>query len=155
MFVCLNDLVDTLKIQFYPIDKEKQKIKFNMWIDYLSKRKLEAMDIKSNDSQERYKLINVDGIKLRVMATAQTGFSVVCQNADFTLSLRTINEHSNPVIKAEFRAEFLLRNGYKRALKTVIDFVKNFLPSFEIKVSEIHLAKDIQGYNFSILVFNL
>lgn len=153
MFVCLNDLVDTLKIQFYPTDKEKQKIKFNMWIDYLSKCKLEAMDIKSNDSQERYKLINIDGIKLRVMATSQTGFSVVCQNADFTLSLRTINEHSNPVIKAEFRAEFLLRNGYKRALKTVIDFVKNFLPSFEIKVSEIHLAKDIQGYNFSILDF--
>lgn len=152
-FICLNDLVDTLKIQFYPTDMEKDKLKFNALCDFLIGKKEEAMKIKNADNQERYCLITSNDIKFRVMATSQTGFNVVLQNADFSLSFRKIGEHKNPVVKAEFRAEFLLRNGYQRALKTVIEFVETYLSNFNIKVSEIHLAKDIQNYNFSIMDF--
>jgi hypothetical protein len=154
MFVCLNDLVDTLKLQFYCSDIEKEKLSFNTYVDYFLDLKSEAQLIKSEDSQERYKITSLDGLKFRVMATSQRGFNVVLQNADFTLSLRKIDDkNQNPVVKAEFRAEFLLRNGYKGAIKTVINTVELMLKSYFIKVSEIHLAKDIQGYNFSILDF--
>lgn len=152
-FICLNDLVDTLKIQFYPTNIEFDKLKFNAFCEFLILKKEEAMKIKNADNQERYVLTMLDDIKFRVMATSQTGFNVILQNADFTLSLRKIGEHNNPVVKAEFRAEFLLRNGYIRALKIVVDFVSNLLKHFNIKVSEIHLAKDIQNYNFSIMDF--
>lgn len=152
-FLCLNDLVDTLKIQFYPTDSEKDRIKFNAYLDFLLDLKKQAQDIKDADNQNRYKICKLDGITFRVMATSQTGFNVVCQNADFTLSFRKIGEHKNPIIKAEFRAEFLLRNGYKRALATVLDFVDVLLKNYLIKVSEIHLAKDIQGYQFTVLDF--
>ena len=152
-FICLNDLVDTLKIQFYPTNMEIDKLKYNAFVEYLILKKDEAMKIKNEDNQQRFILISVDDIKFRVMATSQSGFNVVCQNADFTLSFRKIGEHKNPVVKAEFRAEFLLRNGYKRALEIVVNFVSTLLKNFNIKVSEIHLAKDIQGYNFSILDF--
>lgn len=152
-FTCLNDLVDTLKIQFYPTNIEKDKMKFNAYLDFLLDLKNQAQQIKDADNQNRYKIVKLDGVTFRVMATSQTGFNVVCQNADFTLSFRKIGEHKNPIIKAEFRAEFLLRNGYKRALTTVLDFINIVLENYLIKVSEIHLAKDIQGYNFNILDF--
>lgn len=152
-FTCLNDLVDTLKIQFYPTNIEKDKMKFNAYLDFLLDLKNQAQQIKDADNQNRYKIVKLDGVTFRVMATSQTGFNVVCQNADFTLSFRKIGEHKNPIIKAEFRAEFLLRNGYKRALSTVLDFINIILENYLIKVSEIHLAKDIQGYNFNILDF--
>lgn len=152
-FICLNDLVDTLKIQFYPTNTEIDKLKYNAFVEYLILKKDEAMKIKNEDNQQRFILISVDDIKFRVMATSQSGFNVVCQNADFTLSFRKIGEHKNPVVKAEFRAEFLLRNGYKRALEIVVNFVSTLLKNFNIKVSEIHLAKDVQNYNFSILDF--
>ncbi len=152
MFVCLNDLVDTLKLHFYPLD-EKEKLIFNSFVEYLILSKTEAMEIKKQDNQERFIIKEINNIKLRIMATSQSGFNVVCQTGDFSLSFRKIGEHKNPVLKAEFRAEFLLRNGYKRAINIVLDYVKTFLKSFNIKVSEIHLAKDIQNYNFSILDF--
>lgn len=154
MFVCLNDLVDTLKLQFYPSDIEKEKISFNTYIDYFHNLKLEAQNIKSEDSQSRFVKTSLDGLTFRVMATSQRGFSVVLQNGDFTLSLRKMEDKSkNPIVKAEFRAEFLLRNGYKRSIKIVTDIVELMLKNYFIKVSEIHLAKDIQNYNFTIMDF--
>lgn len=153
MYICLNDLIDTLKLQYYPLDIEADKMKFNNFVEYLLLCKDEAQTIKNEDNQLRFKNIKIDDIPLRVMATSQSGFNVVCQNADFSLSFRKIGEHKNPIIKAEFRAEFLLRNGYKRAIKIVNDFVSVMLKNYTIKVSEIHLAKDIQNYNFTILDF--
>lgn len=154
MFVCLNDLVDTLKLQYYPNDIEKEKMSFNRYIDYFLDCKIDAQKIKGEDSQSRYIETNLDGLTFRVMATSQRGFHVVLQNGDFTLSLRKMDEKGhNPVIKAEFRAEFLLRNGYKRAITTVNAIVELMLKNYFIKVSEIHLAKDIQNYNFNILDF--
>ena len=105
-FTCLNDLVDTLKIQFYPTNIEADKMYFNTYLDFLIDKKAEAMEIKNPDNQERYIIVKLDNITFRVMATSQTGFNVVLQNGDFSLSLRKIGEHKNPIIKAEFRAEF-------------------------------------------------
>jgi len=52
------------------------------------------------------------------------------------------------------RAEFLARKGYKQAIKIVNDFISTYiLDSYKIKISEIHLATDIQGYNFKPLDF--
>lgn len=154
MFVCLNDLVDTLKLQYYPNDIEKEKMSFNTYIDYFLDCKSEAQKIKGEDSQSRYIETKLDGLTFRVMATSQRGFQVVLQNGDFTLSLRKMDEKGhNPVIKAEFRSEFLLRNGYKRAITTVNGIIELMLKNYFIKVSEIHLAKDIQNYNFNILDF--
>jgi hypothetical protein len=154
MFVCLNDLVDTLKLQYYASDVEKEKLSFNTYVEYFQNLKTEAQNIKSEDSQSRYKTTSLDGLIFRVMATSQRGFHVVLQNGDFTLSLRKMDDkNQNPIIKAEFRAEFLLRNGYKTAIKTVNNIVELMLKNYFIKVSEIHLAKDIQNYNFNILDF--
>ncbi len=154
MFVCLNDLVDTLKLQYYASDVEKEKLSFNTYVQHFQDLKVEAQNIKSEDSQSRYKTTSLDGLTFRVMATSQRGFHVVLQNGDFTLSLRKMDEkNQNPIIKAEFRAEFLLRNGYKTAIKTVNNIVELMLKNYFIKVSEIHLAKDIQNYNFNILDF--
>ncbi len=154
MFVCLNDLVDTLKLQYYASDVEKEKLSFNTYVEHFQDLKLEAQNIKSEDSQMRYKTTSLDGLAFRVMATSQRGFHVVLQNGDFTLSLRKMDDkNQNPIIKAEFRAEFLLRNGYKRAITIVNGIVELMLKNYFIKVSEIHLAKDIQNYNFNILDF--
>lgn len=154
MFICLNDLVDTLKLQYYASDIEKEKLSFNTYVEYFQNLKTEAQSIKSEDSQTRYKITSLDGLSFRVMATSQRGFHVVLQNGDFTLSLRKMDDKNlNPIIKAEFRAEFLLRNGYKVAIKTVNNIVELMLKNYFIKVSEIHLAKDIQNYNFNILDF--
>lgn len=154
MFVCLNDLIDTLKLQFYCSDVEKEKLKFNANIDYFIALKTEAMEIKHHDNQQRFKETKINDIKFRVMATSQNGFNVVLQNGDFTLSFRKIDDKNiNPIIKAEFRSEFLLRNGYNLAIKIVLETIEKLLKNYHIKVSEIHLAKDIQGYNFNILDF--
>lgn len=154
MFICLNDLVDTLKLQYYPNDIEKEKLSFNTYVQYFQNLKDEAQKIKSEDSQSRFVNTKLDGVTFRVMATSQRGFHVILQNGDFTLSLRKMDDKGhNPIIKAEFRAEFLLRNGYKRAISTVNGIIELMLKNYFIKVSEIHLAKDIQKYNFNILDF--
>lgn len=154
MFVCLNDLVDTLKLQFYCSDVEKDKLHFNLHVSHYMDLKNEAMTIKNDDPQQRYKMTSINKIKFRVMATTQKGFNVVLQNGDFTLSLRKIDDkNNNPVVKAEFRAEFLLRCGYQKAINIVVETVEEMLKNYFIKVSEIHLAKDIQKYNFSMLDF--
>lgn len=70
------------------------------------------------------------------------------------MGLLKIGKHNNPIIKIEFRAEFLLRNGYKIAIELVKDCINFLIQKYLIKVSEIHLAKDIQGYEFSTFDFH-
>ncbi len=152
----LNDIVDTLKLQFYPnhnltIDEIK---KFNDFVDGFVILKTKAMEIKNPDNQKRYVKTDIDGTKFNVMATSQSNFNVVLQNGDFSIGLLKIGKHYNPIIKVEFRAEFLLRNGYKIAIDLVKDCINNLIEKYLIKVSEIHLAKDIQGYEFSTFDFH-
>lgn len=154
--IVLNDIVDTLKLQFYPnynltLDEIK---KFNDYVDSFVILKSKAMEIKNPDNQKRYVKTQIDGVNFNVMATSQNNFNVVLQNADFSISFLKIGKHQNPIIKAEFRAEFLLRNGYKIAIQLVKDVIDTLIQKYLIKVSEIHLAKDIQGYEFSTFDFH-
>jgi hypothetical protein len=149
----LNDIVDTLKLQFYPTDRTtlEEINNFNLTIEKLVLIKAQAMEIKNHDSQKRFIKSQISDVTFKVMAVAQSSFNVVLQNADVSISLLKISPaHNNPVIKAEFRAEFLLRNGYNKAIALVKDIINNLLQNYKVKVSEIHLAKDIQGYEFSM-----
>lgn len=53
-FVCLNDLIDTLKLQYYASDVEKEKLSFNTYVEYFQNLKADAQKIKSEDPQSRY-----------------------------------------------------------------------------------------------------
>lgn len=153
VIITLNDIVDTLKLQFYPNDRTtlEEINNFNSFVDKFVLIKSQAMEIKNHDSQKRFVKSKIGEVSFKVMATAQSSFNVVLQNADVSISLLKISPaHNNPVIKAEFRAEFLLRNGYNKAIALVKDIVNNLLENYKVKVSEIHLAKDIQGYEFTM-----
>ncbi|RXK01505.1 hypothetical protein CRV02_08325 [Arcobacter sp. CECT 8989] len=148
----LNDIVDTLKLHFYPntnITLEEIEILNQNITDFVELKK-EAMQIKNQDNQKRFVNTTFANHKFRVMAVSQSSFNVVLQNGDISISLlKYSNRHSNPLIKVEFRAEFLLRSGYKNAIQYVKNIINNLFENYFIKVSEIHLAKDIQGYEFN------
>lgn len=56
------------------------------------------------------------------------------------------------MIKVEFRASFLARMGLKMSVNYLLNLIEKFILSdYKIKVSEIHLATDIQGYDFNKL----
>jgi hypothetical protein len=153
----LNDIVDTLKLQFYPnsnITLEEQT-SFNKTVESLVEQKKEAMMIKNADNQKRFIKTNLANTTFKVMASSQNSFNVVLQNGDISISfLQMSTSHSNPVVKVEFRAEFLLRFGYIDAIKQVNEIVSQLFDNYLVKVSEIHLAKDIQGYEFSTFDFH-
>ncbi len=155
--ITLNDIVDTLKLQFYPnlnITVEEMNL-YNKTVDSFCNHKEDAQAIKNNDSQKRFVNVDFAKNKYRVMATSQSGFNVILQNGDISISLlRYSPTSSNPLIKVEFRAEFLLRYGYKKAIQSVKNIINNFYTNYHVKVSEIHLAKDIQGYEFSTYDFH-
>lgn len=148
----LNDIVDTLKLQFYPTQEttyEEINI-FNSLVENFVECKSKAMQIKSHDTQQRFVKSNINDVSFNVMAVSQSSFNVVLQNSDISISLLKISAtHSNPIIKVEFRAQFLLRNGYTVAINLVKDIINSMIQTYKIKVSEIHLAKDLQGYEFS------
>lgn len=153
----LNDIVDTLKLQFYPNDKTtlEEIDNFNLQVEKFVQIKTQAMEIKNHDSQKRFIKSDIDGTVFKVMAVAQSSFNVVLQNADISISFLKISPtHNNPIIKVEFRAEFLLRNGYNIAINLVNDIINTLIPNYKVKVSEIHLAKDLQGYEFSTFDFH-
>lgn len=153
----LNDIVDTLKLQFYASDiAEEQELKnFNSIIDKFLTKKDEAQKIKNPDNQKRFVSYNFGKNKFRVMASSQGNFNVVIQNGDITIGLlKHSYKHKNPLIKVEFRAEFLCRMGYKNAIQSVKNIINDMILNYHVKVSEIHLAKDIQGYHFTSYDFH-
>lgn len=153
----LNDIVDTLKLQFYPNSSiTLEEIEhFNKTIDGLVEIKKEAMLIKNADNQKRFIKTDLSKSSFKVMAVSQSSFNVVLQNGDISISLLKHDRLiTNPLIKVEFRAEFLLRFGYELAIQKVKNIVNNLLENYHVKVSEIHLAKDIQGYEFSPFDFH-
>ena len=164
----LGSIVDTLKINAnftnvaFELDTinqdeiiEKKILDFNDKIDELIIEKSKAQSILSHDAQKRYTLITLDGVEYRVMASASASYSVILQNGDISIFLRKFSKKvSNPVLKVEFRAEFLARCGYIKAVKMVLRMVESvFIDNPVYKVNEIHLATDIQGYEFSPLDF--
>jgi hypothetical protein len=153
----LNDIVDTLKLQFYPnsnitLDEIE---KYNQIVEKFISLKNEAMEIKNHDNQKRFVKHEFAGRYFKVMAVSQSSFNVVLQNGDISIALLKHSfNHRNPLIKVEFRAEFLLRYGYINAINQVKQLISYFFDSYLVKVSEIHLAKDIQGYEFSPFDFH-
>ena len=133
---------------------------FNNYTTIVSKLillKKEAQQLKNEYQDTKhlsYTFSDID--KFTIMPTSISGFSVVIYNNDISIALRKAKTKINPspVIKVEFRAEFLARKGYKRAIQIVNRFITTYLlNTHKIKISEIHLATDIQGYNFTPLDF--
>lgn len=168
-YVVLGQIVDTLKLHFYHGESTTAQ---NL-IDYLKKisalgdLKDEAYAIKNSNNEMRFVNHSIGGDRFRVMATTVKGFSVTLENQDVSISFKTISQKTEkdypekfdfnslvetkkqPVIRVEFRASFLARLGHKNAIDYVLRLVRReFFASYQIKVSEIHLATDIQGYNF-------
>jgi len=151
----INQMVDTLKIQMYPSQdlNEKQIKDYNMFIEDSKELKQEAMLLKNDNKDMRYVKTKIDNISFNVMASVGgTGFSVHLKNNDVDMMFANISDKSNnPIIKIEFRSEYLSRNGYVKCLNQVQKIIRTILPLFTIKVSELHIATDIQGYNFTKL----
>lgn len=166
--VNLGSIVDTLKINAnfdnvaYEINPsyqneliEKQIKDFNNKVEDLILLKKEAMTIKSHDVQMRFVPVEINKTQYRVMASASASYSVILQNGDISIFLRKFSKKiKNPIVKVEFRAEYLARMGYVKAVQQVERLIRyEFIESPILKVKEIHLATDIQGYEFTPLDF--
>ena len=170
-FVKLCQIVDTLKLHFYHGDRTTSRV----LVDYakklsaLSDLKEEAYAIKHSNNDMRYVNHMIGNERFRVMATSVSGFSITLQNNDVSISFKSLSnellpEHQpenydfntvvktpiQPVIRVEFRASFLARVGHVKAIDYVVKLIeRHSITDFKIKVSELHLATDLQGYSFS------
>ena len=168
----LGQIVDTVKLHIYlseTIDRADYK-NYLTFVDGLKEQKKEAQLVHHTNNDMRYVNHTIAGNKFRVMATTFQGFSVTLKNNDVTISFKTVDINQNdivkeapkkrvnhthsPIAKIEFRASFLARVGHISAMNYALDmFTKYILSSYDVKISEIHLATDIQGYNFTELDF--
>jgi hypothetical protein len=166
----LSQIVDTIKLHIYHVE-EIDKTDYQRYMNFVDKMKelkKEAQMVHHSNNDMRYVNETIAGNKFRVMATTFQGFSVSLKNNDFTISFKTVdlskqdaelndvktrfNHTHSPIMKVEFRASFLARVGHKSALDFVLKFIKKYvLCDFNVKISEIHLATDVQGYNFTEL----
>lgn len=164
----LGSIVDTLKINanFQNIsfelephlqdkDIEDDVSNFNDKIRELLEIKKQAQEILSHDPQSRFVNTDIGGYTFRVMAGSTASYSLTLINGDISLYLRKFSKKvRNPVLKVEFRSEYLCRVGYLKAVQTVQRLIEhNFIDNPIYKVNEIHLATDIQGYQFTPLDF--
>ena len=151
--------VDTLKYHLYPahvIDGSDVST-YNALIDSLLSLKFEARTQKNENKSTKQYQFKFGSSYFQVLPATVRGFSVTIQNADISIHLKKfqITIDQNPFCKVEFRASFLQRFGYLAAIRKVNQFLtENIISNYTIKISEIHLQCDIQGYNFSILDFH-
>ena len=159
MMVKLHQSIDTLKLHLYPshLVSGKDIEGYNALIDTLLSAKFQAKSSKNENKSFAQYQHNFKGQNFQVMPSTVRGFSVTIQNADISIHLKKlqITIDQNPFCKVEFRASFLQRFGYLSAIKKVQDFLThNIISNYTIKISEIHLQCDVQGYTFSILDFH-
>ena len=150
----INQMVDTLKFHYYPSQNltSKQMNDYNVFIEDLKDLKAEAMNVKADNNDTRFVNTKIQHHKFNVMARSVKSFSVILQNGDISIAFKSITDKSNnPILKVEFRSEFLTRYGYVHCIEVVNKLISSFLPEFTLKTSEIHLATDIQGYDFTEL----
>jgi len=168
-YVVLGQIVDTLKLHFYhgEATTAHDLIDYFKKVSALGDLKDEAYAIKNANNELRFVNHHLGGDKFRVMATTVKGFQVTLENQDVSISFKSISHKTEkdypekydfksivetkkqPVVRVEFRASFLARVGHKNAIDYVLKLIRReFLQSYLIKVSEIHLATDIQGYSF-------
>lgn len=154
----ISQVVDTLKTQIY-LDKnisDECFTSFSKITDSLIALKKDAQEASNNYGDTKSITYHLGEHKFHIMATAITGFSVVIFNNDVSIAFRKSKNKVNPspVMKIEYRVEFLARKGYLKAVSIINGFVTDFLlDTYKVKISEIHLATDIQGYNFTPLDF--
>lgn len=173
MITKLCQIVDTVKLHYYHTEEMEIKDYNNylFFVNNLITLKSEAQLIHHSNNDMRYTNTKVGSDTFRVMATTFRGFSVTLRNQDVSLSFKTSkmsssldlnakkdtkkhNHTHSPIIKAEFRASFLARVGHVSAMKYVNNLIQSYvINEFNIKVSELHLATDLQGYNFTELDF--
>lgn len=172
-FVKVAQVVDTIKLHFYHGEETtvNDLMKYGRFVGDLSDLKTEAQSIHHSNNDMRYVNYKFGMDQFRVMAQTVRGFQVTLQNSDVSISFKSLAQKTKdqypdgfnfdtvveglpvqPVIRAEFRASYLAREGHKKAIQYVVDLVKKyFLDKFRIKVSELHLATDVQGYAFKQL----
>ncbi len=154
----ISQTVDTIKTH-YTISKninDEDFLFYSKIIKTLISLKKDSQELKNNYGSIKTVNYTFGDFRFNILPTSITGFSIVMQNSDFQLALRQSKSKINasPLIKAEFRAEFLARLGYIKCLEIVNNFVKEYiLTDCEITISEIHLASDIQGYDFKLSHF--
>jgi len=171
--VKLGQFVDTLKLHLYHGELTTQKIydDYVVYIENLKKHKEDAQAIHHTNNEMRFVDVMIGGSRFRVMATTFRGFSVTIKNADLSISLKSLSSKPkdlnkpvppeeplklspNPVIKIEFRASYLARVGHDAAIRFALRLIEHHvLSDYRVKVSEIHLATDVQGYDFNKLDF--
>ncbi|MFA6195645.1 MAG: hypothetical protein WC656_03260 [Sulfurimonas sp.] len=154
----ISQHVDTLKFHYYISTNcsDESFHKFLKSVDTLISLKKDAQTTKNEYGDTKSINIEFGTHKFNVMDKSITGFSVVLANNDVSIALRKTKNKINPspILKVEFRSEFLARKGYKKAVDIVNSFVSEYLlDETKIKISEIHLATDIQGYHFTHLDF--
>lgn len=164
-FQKISQHVDTLKFHYYISKTIEDEVfyKYISIVDDLVKLKKEAQQAKNDYADtkniKKYFGVSTNGkydYNFNVMPTSISGFSVVIFNNDISIAVRKSKNkiNSSPVLKVEFRAEFLARKGYRKCIDIVNNFVSTHLiDDYELKISEIHLATDIQGYDFTPLDF--
>jgi hypothetical protein len=150
--------VDTLKLHLYTnhYTSADEIKKYNNAIDYMLEQKVQSQNARNTNTSYKQFQISLDSENFQVRPSTVKGFSVSINNADITLHLKKItrNTDTNPIIKIEFRSSFLHRFGYIKAIQKVQSFIKaSILQTYKIKISEIHLHCDIQGYYFTMLDF--
>jgi hypothetical protein len=156
-YTLLSQQVDTLKLHLYPsIDiTQKSIVKYRELLQTLKELKSQAQTLKAKNQDERFVVHHFDSdTKFHVMSSTVSGFAVTIKNADVSISIKDFKKLPvvNPTIKVEFRAHYLTRMGYLEAINQVQKVIDNYIiDKYSIKVSEIHLCADIQGYNFNIL----
>ncbi len=170
MITKLCQIVDTVKLHYYHLDEMQLSdyMDYVKTVDSFISMKDEAQKLHHSNNDMRFVDTKIGSDKFRVMATTFRGFSVTLRNQDVSISFKTVkmqssikrdvknptkyNQTKTPVIKAEFRASFLARVGHVSAMKYVNELIaKWILKDYLIKVSELHLATDIQGYDFGEL----
>ncbi|MBN1839482.1 MAG: hypothetical protein JW802_05500 [Campylobacterales bacterium] len=158
-YIKLHQNVDTLKYHLYPslMITSKDITFYNLLIDKLLGIKTQSQTNRNQNKSVAQFQHDFKGFSFQVSPSTVRGFSVTIQNADVTIHLKkiTITCDQNPFSKVEFRSSFLQRFGYLGAVQQINKFLKeNIISAFQIKISEIHLQCDIQGYTFSVLDFH-
>jgi len=145
----INQMVDTLVLHFYPSQElnEKQINHYNLFVDDMNELKSQAQSIKG-ENKDRFVKTKVENIEFKVMATCPGRFGVNLMCGDFQMAFNKITtKTNNAIVKVEFRSEFLTRFGYIDCINQVSKVVNTFLPLHKIKVYELHLCTDFQGYD--------
>jgi hypothetical protein len=151
--------VDTIKLHLYPtIALDGYDIEdYNNLISQILTIKEDSQKAKNKNTSYKENQIIFEEVCFQVMPSTVRGFSCSIKSQDVTIHLKKITRNCDPTpfSKIEFRSSYLHRLGYLQAIQNVNRFIKDkIINQYKIKISELHLHVDVQGYEFSILDFH-